>query len=154
MRDSSPRLWPYAPANSPVALPESPLFFSNRTLSVLSQPSHDATELLTGASLQTYCASFTSPDGTVDELLAEHSAAPMSQRRPFLLLGELANPTGSKTYESALYPSSPSELPGFAGHMQTALIHEIPTRACIISPSPVCLVGGKKPTWQWQPLIK
>ena len=92
MRDSSPRLWPYAPANSPVALPESPLFFSNRNLSVLSQPSHDATELLTGASLQAYCASFTSPDGTVDELLAEHSAAPMSQRRPFLLLGELANP--------------------------------------------------------------
>ena len=92
MRDPSPRLWPYAPANSPVALPESPLFFSNRNLSVLSQPSHDATELLTGASLQAYCASFTSPDGTVDELLAEHSAAPMSQRRPFLLLGELANP--------------------------------------------------------------
>ena len=30
--------------------------------------------------------------GTVDELLAAHEAPPMSERRPFLLLGELANP--------------------------------------------------------------
>ena len=92
MRDTSPRLWPYAPANSPVALPESPLFFSDSTLRELIPPADCPEGHLSGPALQAYCASFTSSDGTVEDLLAEQSAPPMSQRRPFLLLGELANP--------------------------------------------------------------
>jgi hypothetical protein len=92
MRDTSPRLWPYAPANSPVALPESPLFFTNSTLRELTPPPNSPEGQLSGLALQAYCASFTSSEGTVEHLLAEQSAPPMSQRRPFLLLGELANP--------------------------------------------------------------
>ncbi|MDE0858089.1 MAG: hypothetical protein OSA38_05930 [Candidatus Poseidoniaceae archaeon] len=92
MRDSSPRLWPYAPSNSPVALPEHPLFYSPSALSDLTPPTDAPAGPLAGADLQSYCSAFTSPDGTVDELLAAHDAPPMSERRPFLLLGELANP--------------------------------------------------------------
>ena len=92
MRDASPRLWPYAPSNSPVALPEVPLFYTPNSLSELTPPSLPIDGLLGGEKLQAYCASFTSDDGTVDELLAAHNAPPMAQRRPFLLLGELANP--------------------------------------------------------------
>ena len=92
MRDTSPRLWPYAPANSPVALPESPLFFSNTTLRELTPPADHQEGQLSGPALQAYCASFTSTEGTVEHLLAEQSAPPMAHRRPFLLLGELANP--------------------------------------------------------------
>ena len=92
MRDASPRLWPYAPSNSPVALPETGLFFSQSGLSELTPPASAPDALLSGAALQAYCSSFTSNQGTVDELLASQNAPPMAQRRPFLLLGELANP--------------------------------------------------------------
>lgn len=92
MRNTSPRLWPYSPANSPVALPETDLLFASSGLIELSSPTASDEGPLTGPSLQSHCASFSSPQGTVEELLAEKGAAPMGQRRPFLLLGELANP--------------------------------------------------------------
>ena len=93
MRNPSPRLWPYTPSNSPVALPETHLFYASSGLSELSAPSADpAVRQLAGTDLQAYCSSFSNSKGTVDELLAAEKASPMSQRRPFLLLGELANP--------------------------------------------------------------
>jgi hypothetical protein len=92
MRDSSPRLWPYAPANSPVALPTSSLFYSTSELTELTPPQQQGEQELSGTNLQSYCASFSSEKGNVEALLASHSAPPMSERRPFLLLGELANP--------------------------------------------------------------
>lgn len=92
MRSASPRLWPYAPANSPVALPDTNLFFASSGLVELSPPTSSHDGPLTGAPLQSYCSSFSSSEGTVDDLLVAKNSAPMNQRRPFLLLGELANP--------------------------------------------------------------
>ena len=92
MRNASPRLWPYAPANSPVALPDTHLFFAASGLVELTPPTSSDDGPLTGTSLQSYCSSFSSSEGTVDDLLITKNGAPMNQRRPFLLLGELANP--------------------------------------------------------------
>ena len=92
MEHSSPRLWTYTPSNSPVALPKEPLFFNSRELVSLRFPEKSHEVVLNGESLHAYCSSFESEQGTVDELLAEHGGAPMTQRRPFLLLGEMANP--------------------------------------------------------------
>ena len=92
MEHSSPRLWTYTPSNSPVALPKEPLFFNSRELVSLRFPEKSHEVVLKGESLHAYCSSFESEQGTVDDLLAEHGGAPMTQRRPFLLLGEMANP--------------------------------------------------------------
>ena len=92
MENSSPRLWTYTPSNSPVALPKEPLFFNSGELLPLMFPDEVPQGMLSGQNLQQYCSAFTSEKGTVDDLLSIHEGAPMSQRRPFLLLGELANP--------------------------------------------------------------
>ena len=92
MESRTPRLWPYTPSNSPVALPKESVFFCSSEVIPLQFPSPYIEEMLEGQSLQAYCADFTSGSGTVDELLATHGAPPMSDRKPFLLLGELANP--------------------------------------------------------------
>ena len=92
MENASPRLWTYTPSNSPVALPKDPLFFNSSELLTLQVPHNTPEEVLSGKNLQDYCASFVSDKGTVDELLSLHESPPMTQRRPFLLLGELANP--------------------------------------------------------------
>ena len=92
METRSPRLWPYTPSNSPVALPEECVFFCSSEVIPLRFITPESENILAGPALQNYCASFESEGGTVESLLAEHDAPPMSMRRPFLLLGELANP--------------------------------------------------------------
>jgi len=92
MTGSSPRLWPYTPSNSPVSLPQEAVFFCSSEVMPLQFPSQENDEILAGQNLQSYCGLFSSESGTVEELLAEHGAASMQERRPFLLLGELANP--------------------------------------------------------------
>lgn len=92
MENTSPRLWTYTPSNSPVALPKEALFFNSSELLPLMFPDEAPQGMLSGQTLQEYCSAFTSEKGTVDDLLSNHEGAPMSQRRPFLLLGELANP--------------------------------------------------------------
>ena len=88
----SPRLWPYTPTNSPVALPQECVFFCSTSVIPLQFPKEESEEVLESSSLQAYCAQFSSGEGTVEQLLAQHNAPAMSERRPFLLLGELANP--------------------------------------------------------------
>ncbi len=88
----SPRLWPYTPTNSPVALPHESVFFCQSNVIPLQFPKKRDEPELTGSSLQQYCVEFSSERGSVEDLLSEHGAPPMSERRPFLLLGELANP--------------------------------------------------------------
>tara|TARA_B110001452_G_scaffold78115_1_gene63707 strand:+ start:92 stop:901 length:810 start_codon:yes stop_codon:yes gene_type:complete len=92
MESRTPRLWPYSPSNSPVALPKESIFFCSSEIIPLQYPTQLNDSVLAGQALQAYCAGFTSNSGTVDELLASHDAPPMQERRPFLLLGELANP--------------------------------------------------------------
>ena len=88
----SPRLWPYTPTNSPVALPQQCVFFCSKSVIPLQFPKEESEGVLESSSLQAYCAQFSSGDGTVEQLLVQYDAPAMSERRPFLLLGELANP--------------------------------------------------------------
>ena len=92
MENSSPRLWTYTPSNSPVALPKQPLLYHPNELVPLEFPRNTAEQTLSGKLLQDYCGSFTSNSHTVHDLLQAFDEAPMSERRPFILLGELANP--------------------------------------------------------------
>ncbi len=94
MSDSSPRLWPYSPASSPVSLPDNPILFTqNEVIDLTCTVAEiDTTLILQGAELQSYLCSFASDSATVEQLIGKHGGAPMSERRPFLLLGELANP--------------------------------------------------------------
>ena len=92
MENTSPRLWTYTPANSPVALPKQSLLFHPSELTSLDTPVNQPDSVLSGARLQEYCGAFQSAEQTVDEMLQSYDEAPMAERRPFLLLGELANP--------------------------------------------------------------
>ncbi len=92
MEGNSPRLWPYTPSNSPVALPHGSVFFCSSEVIPLQSPSQSDEGVLAGQTLQSYCGDFSSESKTVEGLLAEHGGASMQERRPFLLLGELANP--------------------------------------------------------------
>ena len=92
MDTRSPRLWPYTPTNSPVALPNECVFFCSSSVIPLQFPLEEGSGVLEGSNLQNYCSQFFSNAGSVDQLLAEYNAPSMDERRPFLLLGELANP--------------------------------------------------------------
>lgn len=94
MSDSSPRQWPYTPASSPVAMPKNSILFTQKEVIDLkcTVDEIDTTVKLEGASLQSYLSCFASGDAPLEQLLEANSVPAMSQRRPFLLLGELANP--------------------------------------------------------------
>ncbi|MEC7097974.1 MAG: hypothetical protein VXW74_00840, partial [Candidatus Thermoplasmatota archaeon] len=93
MDGRSPRLWPYSPASSPVALPETDLLHTPEATWVLTPPAtpHEDTLDLTG--LRAWAASYTDAGSkALPELLKAHGAASLEERWPLLLLGELANP--------------------------------------------------------------
>ena len=81
MDGRSPRLWPYNPASSPVALPETDLLHTPEATWVLTPParSHDA--MLDLAGLRTWAASYTDAENTaLPELLKAHGASPLEER--------------------------------------------------------------------------
>ena len=94
MRDGSPRLWPYSPANSPIALPDRPILCSANEVVTLfnSDDVPDFTTKLDGKALTSYLAGYGTENDSLDAVLGAQGVAPMAQRRPILLLGELANP--------------------------------------------------------------
>ena len=84
---SSPRLWPNPPGNSPLPLPPSAMFFSNSELCDLQFPPMPSTENLDLGGLKDYIGSFTLENGnTVSQTID------LTNRRPLLIVGELANP--------------------------------------------------------------
>ncbi|MGB0378615.1 MAG: hypothetical protein ACPGGE_07290, partial [Poseidonia sp.] len=93
MDGRSPRLWPYSPASSPVALPETDLLHTPDATWVLAPPATPHDDLLDLAGLRAWVASYTDAEGTaVPDLLKAREAASLEERWPLLLLGELANP--------------------------------------------------------------
>ena len=94
MGESSPRLWPYSSASSPVSLPNNSILFTqNKVIDLSCTVSEiDTTITLQGAELQKYLSCYASDSANIEQLIEEHNAPAMSERRPFLLLGELANP--------------------------------------------------------------
>ncbi|HJM55158.1 MAG TPA: hypothetical protein QGI72_02815 [Poseidonia sp.] len=114
MRDGSPRLWPYSPANSPIALPDRPLLCtSEEVITLLSntkKPPFDVS--LKGEQLTSYLAEFETETGSIDTLLKAQNVAVMAQRRPILLLGELANPYRLQDINIGPLPIFPVRLEG------------------------------------------
>ena len=94
MQAETPYLWPYSPANSPLPLPESPILVTNSKIYYLKndQSASDNEAILDLTQIQHYCGKYSSEGVNVEQLLEQNSAPLMSDRKPFLLLGELANP--------------------------------------------------------------
>ena len=85
---------PYSPANSPIALPDRPILCSANEVVTLfnSDDVPDFTTKLDGKALTSYLAGYGTENDSLDAVLGAQGVAPMAQRRPILLLGELANP--------------------------------------------------------------
>ena len=93
MDGRSPRLWPYSPASSPVALPETDLLHTPEATWALTPTATPPDEAMDLAGLRAWVATYTNADGTaLPEVLKTQDAAPLDERWPLLLLGELANP--------------------------------------------------------------
>ena len=93
MHEGSPRQWPYASNNSPLPLPEHPVLFTKEAVIRLSKFTGSMTqEPLSGETLAAYVGAYGTEGATLDELLNQANAPLLSDRRPILLQGELANP--------------------------------------------------------------
>ncbi|MAI09676.1 MAG: hypothetical protein CMA08_03720 [Euryarchaeota archaeon] len=93
MDGRSPRLWPYSPASSPVALPETDLLHTSEATWVLKPPASPPEGMLDLEGLRHHAAGYSNEEGRfLPDLLSLHGAAPLAQRWPLLLLGELGNP--------------------------------------------------------------
>ena len=114
MRDGSPRLWPYSPSNSPIALPDRAILSSNQEVITLlnNADSAESSVTLTANGLTSYLADFGTETDSIDALLDAQSAPSMSQRRPILLLGELANPYRLQDINIGPLPIFPVRLEG------------------------------------------
>ena len=87
MGSSSPRLWQYSQTNSPLPLPDGPMLFTNRELLPLTAPEMPKSETLDLDGLKLWIGSHKTENGeSVGEMLD------LSNKRPLLLAGELANP--------------------------------------------------------------
>lgn len=93
MDGRSPRLWPYSPASSPVALPETDVLHTPEATWTLTPPASSDNGTLDLEGLRRWAATYTDAQGVaLPDLLASKQAAALEERWPLLLLGELANP--------------------------------------------------------------
>ncbi|MBT3420331.1 MAG: hypothetical protein HN433_04025, partial [Euryarchaeota archaeon] len=94
MQAENPNLWQYAPANSPLPLPEGPVIVTKTAIHYLTKSDEEEVsgELLNLQDIQQYCSNYTSEGKTIDSILSLEKAELLQDRKPFLLLGELANP--------------------------------------------------------------
>ena len=84
---TSPRLWANPPGNSPLPLPNGPVFFSSSELSELSFPEMPDVDSIDLKNLRDFIGSFTFENGkSVSDVID------LNNRRPLLICGELANP--------------------------------------------------------------
>lgn len=94
MDDGPPRFWPYSPNNSPSLLPDRAILFTSETTLSLSkdQNSDSLSDVLDTEGLRTYLSGYTTVNASLDDALQAANAPGLDQRKPVLLLGELANP--------------------------------------------------------------
>tara|TARA_B110000444_G_scaffold35323_1_gene30789 strand:+ start:53640 stop:54461 length:822 start_codon:yes stop_codon:yes gene_type:complete len=94
MQAKTPNLWQYAPANSPLPLPDGPILVTSKTIHYLTKDSEEeaSTNVLNLQQIQQYCSNFTSEGESIDSILSQEKSSLLEDRKPFLLLGELANP--------------------------------------------------------------
>ena len=94
MQPDTPNLWPYTPANSPLPLPEGPIIVTSKAIHYLqfNEEKISTDDVLSLKEIQKFCLNFRAEGLTIDQILSQENAENMESRRPFLLLGELANP--------------------------------------------------------------
>ena len=94
MDDVSPRLWPYSPNNSPTPLPNRSLLFTpTTTLTLVGHHDRDAKDdVLDLEGLRSHCSKYSTSGTPLNEALRAAGAPSLDERKPVLLLGELANP--------------------------------------------------------------
>jgi len=94
MQAKTPNLWQYTPANSPLPLPDGPIIVTKNTIHYLSRKGDEevSKDPLNLQEMQQYCSDFTCEGETIDSILSQENAELLQDRKPFLLLGELANP--------------------------------------------------------------
>ena len=114
MAGTSPKLWPYSVNTSPLPLPSQAILYTPGAVIDL-QFTNTLTSLsptLSGETLQAYIAQYRSGTSTLEELLLAHNAAPLAERRPILLQGELANPYRLQDIGMPALPLLPVRLEG------------------------------------------
>ena len=85
-------MWPYEPSNSPLPLPPQPVVFTQQHLYWIDAEQIENAEMSLNE-IKTCIADWKTESGlSIDAILQQEDAAPMNERRPILLLGELANP--------------------------------------------------------------
>ena len=84
---NSPRLWANPPGNSPLPLPSKPMFFSASELSEMSFPIMPEAESIDLSGFKEYVGEFILENGKMVKDVIN-----LDNRRPLLIVGELANP--------------------------------------------------------------
>ena len=87
-------MWPYTPANSPLPLPGGPVIVTSQKIHYLHKIAKDTPgkKPLTLEEIQNYCSHFATEELTIDQILTQAGGESLEHRKPFLMLGELANP--------------------------------------------------------------
>lgn len=113
MEGKSPKVWPYSPNNSPLPLPvQGVLFTPDRVIELNEFHGEERLDELSGEALATYTSGFASNGQSLDAMLASAGAEPLSERRPLLLQGELANPYRLQEMGFGVLPILPVRLEG------------------------------------------
>jgi len=107
MGSLSPRLWQYSQANSPLPLPAGPMLFNSKELLPLIAPEMPESEALDLDGLREWIGSHKTENGeSLNEILN------LSNKRPLLLAGELANPYRLADIMAPEMPLIPIRLEG------------------------------------------
>ena len=115
MEGTSPRLWPYAANNSPLPLPSHPVLYTQRAvidLQFKGDTMAESVEELDLEGLRAYARHYASATADLDALLLADGSEPISERRPLLLQGELANPYRLQDMGMSTMPLLPVRLEG------------------------------------------
>ena len=105
MVESSPRLWPYTPTNSPRPLPQGSIFYSSKGICEIIAPEMPDSETISLEQLRDYIANHVFEDGSK---LSEK--IDLTKRRPLLISGELANPYRLSDINASDMPIIPVRL--------------------------------------------
>ena len=82
MQPETPNLWQYAPANSPLPLPEGPLMVTSKSIHYLSfeGAEEESKELLNLQEIQKYCSRFNCEGQSIDALLSRENVSLLQDR--------------------------------------------------------------------------
>ena len=108
-------------------------------------------DALSGETLAAYVGAYGTDDATLDDLLNQANAPLLSDRRPILLQGELANPYRLQEMGVGPLPLLPVRLEGICRTWADGLDRATLTPESITLRWPELPVGGRSATLVWPP---